>query len=61
MNKTIKPTGAQARIITPDFKHNRTFFGEDSYKRAVQWTDKLVAQFEAQGYRPHVVIKDLYI
>jgi hypothetical protein len=61
MNQTIKPTGAQARITTPDAKHNRTFFGEDSYKRAVLWMDKQVAELEAQGYRPHVVIKDLYI
>jgi hypothetical protein len=61
MNKTIKATGAQARIVTPDFKHNRTFFGEDSYKRAVQWVDKQVAELEAQGFRPHVVIKDVYI
>ena len=61
MNKTIKATGAQARIVTPDFTQNKTFFGEDSYKQAVQWADKLVAEFEALGYRPHVVIKDLYI
>jgi hypothetical protein len=61
MEQTIKPTGAQARIVTPDFKHNRTFFGEDSYKRAVQWVDKQTAELEAQGYFPHVVIKDVFI
>jgi hypothetical protein len=61
MNKTIKPTGATARVATPDFNHTKTFFGEGSYKRAVQWAEKMVADFEALGYRPHVVIKDLYI
>jgi hypothetical protein len=59
MNKTIKPTGAQARIITPDFKHNRTFFGEDSYKRAVEWAEEQIQLAEAQGLRPHVRILEV--
>ena len=39
--------------------HNRSFWGEESYKRAVQWAEKQIAIYEAQGQKPHVRILEV--
>jgi hypothetical protein len=53
----MKTTGQKAKLVYPDKSHySRYFWGEDSYKQAVQWVDKFTKDAEERGVRPHVTI-----
>jgi hypothetical protein len=56
----MESIGQKAKLTYPDKSHyGRYFWGEDSYKRAVEWAEEHTKIAEERGVQPQVTILEV--